>query len=78
MEALEIAAIVDSQGNLQPEYPLNLATHRRVRVIILLEDDPDDEPKAAVLENLRQAWQETKMGETLPLSALWEEESEYD
>lgn len=74
MEALEVAAIVDAQGNLQLEQPLNLAAQSRVRIIVLLEDDPDDEPKSVVLESLRQAWHEAKTGQTLPLSALWDED----
>ncbi|WP_072620415.1 hypothetical protein [Spirulina major] len=74
MEALEIAAIVDDHGNLQLEEPLKLAAQRRVRVIVLLEDDPDDEPKTAVLDDLRQGWHEAKTGQTLPLSELWAED----
>lgn len=74
METLEITAIVDANGNLKPEQPLNLATQSRVRIIILPEDDPDDEPKEIILESLRQAWHEAKIGQTLPLSALWDED----
>ncbi|WP_439638203.1 type II toxin-antitoxin system RelN family antitoxin [Spirulina sp.] len=74
MEALEVAAIVDAHGNLKLEKPLNLAAQRRVRVIVLLEDDPDDEPKTGVLDNLRQAWHEAKTGQTFPLSELWVED----
>jgi len=72
MEALEITAIVNADGNLQPEQPLNLVAQSRVRIIILPENDPDDEPKAVAIESLRQAWHEAKTGQTLPLSALWD------
>jgi hypothetical protein len=78
MEAVEAIAIVDAQGNLQLEQPLNLAAESRVRVIILLENDPDDEPKSIVLESLKQGWQEAKAGQTLPLSALWDEDEKNE
>ena len=36
------------------------------------QSDIDDDPKKEVLESLRQAWQEVKAGETIPLSQMWE------
>ncbi len=34
--------------------------------------DPDDDPKEEVLANLKQAWQEARSGNTIPLSQMWD------
>lgn len=34
--------------------------------------DPDDDPKEEVLADLKQAWQETTSGNTVPLSQMWD------
>lgn len=34
--------------------------------------DPDDAPKEEVLANLKQAWQEARSGNTIPLSQMWD------
>jgi hypothetical protein len=35
--------------------------------------DPDDESKESVLTGLRQAWQEAREGQTIPLEQLWDD-----
>ena len=32
----------------------------------------DDEPKEDVINDLKQAWQDAKAGNTIPLSQMWE------
>ena len=42
------------------------------RNIVKQRPDPDDDPREEVLENLKQAWQEAKSGNTVPLSQIWD------
>ena len=38
--------------------------------------DLDDEPVDLVLDSLKQAWDEVQVGQTLPLSKLWDDDDE--
>jgi len=40
---------------------------------VIQTHDPDDETKESVLVGLRQAWQETREGKTIPLEHLWDD-----
>lgn len=77
MKAIEATAIINGEGQLSLDLPLNIAHHCRVRVIVLIpeseeEIDPDDDPPETVIEGIREGWQQTLAGEVRPISELWE------
>ncbi|NJL82624.1 MAG: hypothetical protein HC890_06070 [Chloroflexaceae bacterium] len=76
MKAIETTAIINEQGQLSLDRPLEIREPCRVRVIVLIpeesEIDPDDTPTEEVLEGLKQGLQEALSGQTLPLSQLWD------
>lgn len=77
MEAVEIRATVDRDGNLKPDRPIQLPPGQQVRAILLLDPtDPDDEPAALVLDSIKQAWEDVQHGKTLPLAELWADDDE--
>ena len=49
---------------------------QRVRLIILMseddEADPDETPTEVAIEGIRQGLHEALMGQTIPLSVMWE------
>ncbi|XGV99559.1 MAG: hypothetical protein ACAF41_11550 [Leptolyngbya sp. BL-A-14] len=75
MKAIKVMATVDQQGQLALDTPLMVDQNSRVEVIVLVPDsveqDEDDEPKAKILESLRQSLQDAKAGRTRPVSELW-------
>ncbi|MEL6469440.1 MAG: hypothetical protein AAFQ74_06900 [Cyanobacteria bacterium J06623_4] len=76
MKAIETTATIDEKGHLQLDSPLEIGKDQRVRVIVLVaendENDPDDTPKEVVFEGLRQGLKEALSGQTISLSQLWE------
>lgn len=79
MRAVEVAGVVDEQGNLSLSEPVPVSAQGNVRVIILypepteeLVQDPDDTPVEEVKASLRRALQQAKSGQRIPLSKMWE------
>jgi hypothetical protein len=76
MQAFEMMAKVDQNGQLLLDEPLAIRSDRRVKVILLVSDedevDPDDTPVEEIKASLRRALQEAKEGKTRPISELWE------
>ena len=72
---IQIPDDLEQQLTLQAE-TLNLSLEEFIlqflaQVIPL--NDPDDEPRESVLAGLRQAWQEARAGQTIPLEQLWDD-----
>jgi phage-related baseplate assembly protein len=80
MQAFEVMGSVDKNGQILLDEPLELALDSRVRVILLVTNnpendpdfDPDDTPVEEIKASLRRAFQEAKEGKTRPISELWE------
>lgn len=77
MKAIETTATVSDTGQLSLDEPLEINANRRVRVIVLIsedenEEDPDDTPDEIIIEGIRQGLREALSGQTLPLSQIWD------
>ncbi|MEA5580272.1 hypothetical protein VB620_02835 [Nodularia harveyana UHCC-0300] len=74
MKAIEVMATVDEQGQLSLDSPLSVDKHSRVRVIILISEEyqEDEEISESAIESFRQGWHDAMTGNTLPVSQLWE------
>ncbi|MEB3289231.1 MAG: hypothetical protein VKI82_04915 [Leptolyngbya sp.] len=76
MKAIETTATINNQGQLSLDFPLEVRSNRRVRVIVLIAEaddpDPEDTPDDVVLEGLREGLQEALAGTTIPLSQMWD------
>jgi hypothetical protein len=76
MKAIETTAIINDQGQLSLDSPLEISPNQRVRVIVLIADadesDPDDTPDEVVLEGLREGLQQALAGQTIPLAEMWD------
>ena len=76
MKAIETMATIDERGQLSLDSPLEANINQRVRVIVLIAEDealdPDDTPKAVVLQDLRAGLEEALSGQTIPLSQMWD------
>jgi hypothetical protein len=80
MKAIEVTGKIDSQGNLILDQPIQGTTYpHQVRVIVLVPEqdetediDPDDTPIEEIKASLRRSLQQAKMGQTLPISQLWD------
>jgi len=76
MQAFEVMGKVDKNGQILLDEPLEIASDSRVRVILLVTNDPDfdpdDTPVEEIKASLRRALQEVKEGKTRPISELWE------
>ena len=82
MQAVKVTGIINKDGQLQLDQPLNLAQNSRVEVIVLVQDSVStenvsspsdtDTPDEEVLSDLRQAWHEAMTGQTIPVSELWD------
>ena len=81
MKAIEATATINDEGQLSLDLPLNIAHHRRVRVIVLIpedeefdeeiEKDLDDDSSETIIEGIREGWQQALKGEVRPVSELW-------
>jgi hypothetical protein len=80
MKAIEAIGTIDDKGNLSLDEPILAPAYSRVRVIILCseesieegEHDPDDTPLEEIKASLRRALQESKSGQRIPISQMWE------
>lgn len=77
MKAIEATGIINNEGQLSLDLPLNVAHHRRVRVIVLIpeseeEIDPDDDPMETIIEGIREGWQQALADEVRPIAELWD------
>jgi hypothetical protein len=75
MKAIEVMGTVDEQGQLALDTPLTLDRKSRVKVIVLIpeeENDEEDKSKEEILVDFRQAWHEAMTGKTIPVSQLWD------
>ena len=77
MKAIRLMGTVDDKGQIALDSPLTIEKQSRVEVIVLVseEDEAEEENfiKKEILSDLRQAWQEVKNGETIPIKKLWED-----
>ena len=75
MKAIKVMGTVDEQGKLALNFPLNIDKQSRVEVIVLipeeLETEEYNQTKEEILNDFRQAWQEAKNGDTIPVEQLW-------
>ena len=72
---IQIPDGLEQQLTLQAE-TLNLSLEEFILqslAQVIPPHDPDDEPKESVLAGLRQAWQEVRAGQTIPLEQLWDD-----
>ena len=80
MKTIEVMGTVNEQGQLSLDVPLTVEQHTRVKVIVMLNEDPDQENNLEVdeeisesaVESFRQGWRDVITGNTLPVSQLWE------
>jgi hypothetical protein len=79
METVKATGIINAQGQLTLDQPLDLPENSRVEIIVLVQDSvpngtgdtEDDLSKEELLADFRQAWQEAMTGQTIPVSQLW-------
>jgi hypothetical protein len=77
MKAYEFPAKITPEGKLElPDVQLeDLPRNSVVRVIVLVEEQTDEEDEDeldSVADSLRRALHEAKMGQTKPISQLWD------
>jgi hypothetical protein len=77
MKAYEYPAKITPEGKLElPNMELeDLPPNSVVRVIILVEEQTDEEDEDeldSIADSLRRAVHEAKMGQTKPISQLWD------
>lgn len=74
MKAIETTATLTEDGQLTLDQPILLRHHNRVRIIVLIPDDEENEDDSieTIREGLYQGWQEVLMGKIHPISQLWE------
>ena len=73
MKAIEIMGTVNEQGQISLDKPLTVDKLTRVRVIVLLsEEEQDEELLESPQESFRQGWYDAMTGNTLPVSQLWD------
>jgi hypothetical protein len=75
MKAIETTATLTENGQLTLDQPLSLPYPNRVRVIVLIPEDEenDDDPIKTIVEGLQEGWQQALTGKTRPVSQLWED-----
>lgn len=76
MKAIETTATINESGQLTLDKSLESIKPQRVRLIVLIseddETDPDETPTEIVIEGIHQGLREALIGQTIPLSAMWE------
>ncbi|MFN6572208.1 hypothetical protein [Dendronalium sp. ChiSLP03b] len=72
MKAIEVKGTVNELGQLSLDEPLTLAKHSRVRVIVLIaeENEEDEEVAESASESFRQGWHDAMSGNIIPISQL--------
>ncbi len=77
MKAIKATGNINEQGQLYLDHPLINNKNSRVEVIVLIseesEDSETDQTKEEILEDLRQAWHEAMIGQTIPVSQIWDD-----
>lgn len=77
MKAIKVMGTVNEQGQLALDSPLIVDKQIRVEVIVLIPEDVEveenNQTKEEILNDFRQAWQEARKGETIPVEQLWED-----
>ena len=75
MKVIEVKGTVDEVGQLSLDEPLTLAKDSRVRVIVLIaeENEEDEELAESASQSFRQGWYDAMTGNTVPISQLWED-----
>ena len=75
MKAIKVMGTVDEKGQIALDTPLSIEKQSRVEVIVLVSEEKASEnlTKEEILSDLRQAWQEVKNGEAIPVEQLWED-----
>ncbi len=74
MKAIETTTTLTEDGQLTLDQPILLTHHNRVRIIVLIPDDDENEDDSieTIREGFYQGWQEVLTGKTHPVSQLWE------
>ena len=75
MKAIEVTGTLNQEGELLLDQPLEVEYIGRVQVTVLIpesEGDEDDEPREQILEEIRQGLHEAIVGQTIPLSQMWD------
>ncbi len=76
MKPIETTATINESGELTLDRTLDVTKPQRVRVIVLMieegEEDPDETPTEIAIEGIRQGLHEALTGQTIPLSQMWE------
>lgn len=76
MKAIETTATINENGELILDRSLEVTKPQRVRVLILMmeedEEDPDETPTEIAIEGIRQGLREALTGQIMPLSQMWE------
>lgn len=74
MKEIEVMGTVNEQGQLSLDQPLTITKNTRVRVIVLLTENEEvqDEVLESPEESFRQGWYDAMIGNTLPVSQLWQ------
>lgn len=71
MKALKVMGTIDDRGHLALDRPLITDRNSRVEVIVLIlersEMEEEEDPKATLLQDFRQAWHEAMTGQTIPI-----------
>lgn len=79
MKAIKVTGIIDDQGHLCLDAPINLPSQSRVEVIVRVSEAPletaveeDDDSIDDIRASLRQALHEVQTGQLIPLAQLWD------
>ena len=70
MKAIKVMGTVNEEEQLALDSPLSIEKLSRVEVIVLIPEETEIEE---TLNDFRQAWQEAKNGDTIPVEQLWED-----
>ncbi|MBD2579203.1 hypothetical protein [Oscillatoria sp. FACHB-1406] len=75
MKAIETTATINERGELTLDRALETTKPQRVRVIVLIseenEEDADDTSLEIIMEGIYEGFQEALTGKTIPLSEIW-------
>lgn len=76
MKAFEVMGTLNNNKELLLDEQIAIDTPSRVKVIVLVsneeEIDNDDTPVEEIKASLKQALQEVKAGQTIPLEQMWD------
>ena len=76
MKAIKATGSINEQGQLSLDRPLINNKNSRVEVIVLIQEESEnsetDHIKEEILEDFRQAWHEAMIGQTIPVSQIWD------